>query len=280
MFSLASVENQSTSNSEERGMKEISDHYTQGTLEAAFLDALTAAGKDPERLTIEDLAPMDEFHVGGREATRELASQMDLRPGLRVLDVGSGLGGPARFLAQQYDCRLIGIDLTEEYVRVAESLSDRVGLSGQVHFCRADATQLPFASASFDRAYMIHVGMNIENKAALFAEVRRVLRPGGAFAIYDIVRDGPGAIRFPVPWASTPAISFVAPIGAYREALEVARFSIARERNRRGFAIEFFERAGPPGLRPVMGRTAADKVANVADAIRSGIVFPVEIVAH
>jgi ubiquinone/menaquinone biosynthesis C-methylase UbiE len=260
-------------------MQEIADHYTQTGLEAALLEALVAAGKDPDRLTVDDLAAMDEFHVGGRQATQELASQMDLRPGLRVLDIGCGIGGPARFLAEQYGCTVTGIDLTEEYVSVAQSLTRRVGLTEKVRFCRAGAAAVPFRAASFDRAYMIHVGMNIADKAAVFADVRRVLQPGGLFAIYDIVRDGPGDVKFPVPWASTPAISFLAPLSEYREGLAAAEFTIVAERNRRAFAIEFFERARPAGLRPLMGQNAGEKVANVASAIAGGMVYPVEMIA-
>jgi SAM-dependent methyltransferase len=260
-------------------MREISDYYTRGTVDASIREALIAAGKDPERLTIEDLAPMDEFHVGGREATQELGSQMDLRVGLRVLDVGCGIGGPARFFAATYGCTVTGIDLTEEYVRVAHGLTDRVGLSERVRFCCASATALPFATGSFDRAYMIHVGMNIADKAGLFAEVRRILKPGGLFAIYDVVRDGSGEVTFPVPWASSQAISFLAPLSVYRESLAAAGFTISAERNRRVFAIEFFQKARP-GLRSVMGGNAAEKVANVAAGISAGIVCPIEIIAQ
>ncbi len=261
-------------------MQQVSEHYTHGGLEAALLERLAEAGKDPQRLTIEDLAPVDEFHVGGREATQELAEQMELSPGLRVLDVGCGIGGPARFLAQRYGCALTGIDLTEEYASVARRLTGRTGLTEHAHFCCASATALPFHAASFDRAYMIHVGMNIADKAAVFAEVARVLRPRGMFAVYDVMRDGSGEVTFPVPWASTPAISFLAPLNVYRAGLEAAGFKIAAERNRRDFAVEFFQRARAAGLRSVMGRNASEKVANVARAIEEGVVYPMELIAH
>lgn len=261
-------------------MQPVSDHYTHGNLQAALMEALAAAGKNLDRLTIDDLAPVDEFHVGGREATQDLASQMELRPGLQILDVGSGLGGPARFFAQRYDCTLTGIDLTEEYVRVAQDLTARVGLTKQARFCAAGATALPFPAATFDRVYMIHVGMNIADKTGAFTEVRRVLKPEGLFAIYDVVRDGIGDVAYPVPWASSSTISFLAPLPAYRDNLKAAGFKIILERERRSFAIEFFQRARASGLRPVMGRTAAEKVANVANGIANGIIVPIEILAR
>lgn len=258
----------------------MAEHYTRGGLEASLLDALAAAGKDPDQLTVEDLAPLDEFHVGGREATREVAARLGLRSGLEVLDVGCGIGGPARFIAQHFACNLTGIDLTEEYATVARKLTARVGLAERARFCCGSAVTLPFRSAGFDRAYMLHVGMNIADKAAVFAEVRRVLKPGCLFAVYDVVRDGPGEVTFPVPWASTPAISFLSPLSAYHEALDAAGFELLGERNRRDFAIEFFQRPAAAGLRPVMGRSAAEKVANVARAIADRIVYPVEIIAR
>jgi ubiquinone/menaquinone biosynthesis C-methylase UbiE len=188
---------------------DIAGHYAQGGVERAILDALVRMGKDPERLDAAELGPVDEFHLGGRPATAELAAQLELRPGMELLDIGSGLGGPARHIASAHGCRVTGIDLTEEYVAVARSLSRRTGLDGQVRFEQGSALALPFADAGFDGAYMIHVGMNIADKPALMRGVARVLRPGGFFAIYDVMRVGPGELAFPVPWASQPATSFV-----------------------------------------------------------------------
>ncbi len=118
----------------------------------------------------------DEFHVGGFEATQAVAAHMDLRPGLRLLDVGSGIGGPARYFAAEHGCHVTGIDITEEFVQVAKSLTRLVKLDHLVEFRQASALQLPFASETFDRAYMIHVGMNLADKAVVFGEVRRVLK--------------------------------------------------------------------------------------------------------
>src|SRR6202047_2293561 len=162
----------------------VAGHYGRGQLEELILGAVVREGKDPENLTAGDLAAVDEFHVGGLEATQELAKQMDLRAGLRLLDVGSGIGGAARYFAAEHGCAVTGIDLTEEFVRVAGSLTRRTKLDHLVGFRQGSALELPFDASTFDGAYMIHVGMNIADKGGVFREVRRVLKPGGLFTIF------------------------------------------------------------------------------------------------
>src|SRR4051794_24464377 len=193
----------------------VSQHYGHGDLEAALLAALQRAGKNIDALGYADLALVDEFHIGGRPATRELGAQIDLPAGARVLDIGCGIGGPARCFAAERGWRVEGIDLTAEFVAVAQALSRRGGMADKVSFRQASATDLPFAHASFDGAYMIHVGMNIADKKAVFTEVRRVLKPGGVFAIYDAMRQSDGAFAYPVPWSSEPATNHVATPDAY-----------------------------------------------------------------
>lgn len=265
----------------------IAQHYSRGTLEQQILEVLTTIGLDPENLDPDQLAPVDEFHVGGRPATVELAHQLDLRPGLRVLDVGSGLGGTARYLARHHAVDVTGIDLTAEYVEVATSLTRRAGLADLVRFHQGSATELPFPDGAFDRACMLHVGMNIADKAALFAEVRRVLVPGGRFGVYDVMRLAPGEISFPVPWAASAATSFLAEPAQYRELLAKAGLSVRSERDRRDFAVEFFRELsariaeeGPPllGLHLVMGPDAPLKIGNVVDGLKRGVLAPTEMI--
>jgi SAM-dependent methyltransferase len=172
----------------------VADHYTHGTLETAILRALEAAGKDPDKLVHGDLAAIDEFHIGGRQATMDIATQIDLPKGARVLDVGCGIGGPARFFASECGWRIEGIDLTDEYVRVAEALSQRVGLGAKASFRQASATALPFPDATFDGAYMLHVGMNIADKKGVFAEVRRLTGNCWAARASRLRRNGAAAI--------------------------------------------------------------------------------------
>lgn len=268
----------------------VAHHYTHGSLERAVLDALIASGRDTDRLAPPDLAPVDEFHIGGRQATIDFADQLEVRPGLHLLDIGCGLGGASRYFAHERGCQVTGIDLTEEYVRVAESLARRVGLEDRVTYRQGSALDLPFAPETFDGAYMLHVGMNIRDKRSLLAEVRRVLKPGGIFGIYDVMREGEGDLSFPVPWASSPDTSFVESAADYRRLLKDAGFSVEKERSRRDFAIDFFRQlraltaqsGGPPplGLHILMGAASPQKVANMMDNLERGLIAPTEIIAR
>jgi len=267
----------------------VAQHYARSDLEQAILDALVAAGKDLDRLAPGDLAPVDEFHTGGRQATVELAAQLDIRPDMHLLDIGCGIGGPSRFFAETAGCRVTGIDLTEDYVRTAAALARRVGLDGRVAYRQASALSLPFEPATFDGAYMMHVGMNIADKPALFREVRRVLRTGGAFAVYDVMRTGEGALRFPLHWAASAETSFVASPAEYRRALEEAGFEIRKERDRSEFARAAFREAqaraaagGPPPLaiHLLMKTDVAQKLANIIANIEGGLIAPVELVCR
>jgi ubiquinone/menaquinone biosynthesis C-methylase UbiE len=214
---------------------------------------------------------------------------MRLKPGLSLLDIGSGIGGPARFFASQYGCSVVGIDLTPEYVAVAERLTRMVGLTDRVRFRVGSATDLPFDEASFERATLLHVGMNVPDKGALCAEAARVLKPAGVFAVYEVMRTGEGDLIFPVAWADTAATSFVADPVTYRRALEAAGFEVMAEEDRRDPALEFFHRMRarhaesglpPLGLHLHMGPDAPRKVANMIANLERGVVAPVEMICR
>lgn len=266
----------------------IAQHYARSDLERAILDGLTASGKDIEHLTASDLSLVDEFHTGGRQATAELATQAGFTPGMHILDIGCGIGGPSRYFAEAHGCHVTGIDLTADYVRTAEALAKRVGLAERVAYRQASAMALPFEPATFDGAYMMHVGMNIEDKPALFAGIRRVLKAGAIFAIFDVMRTGEGALSFPVHWAATPEMSFVDSAETYRRALDSAGFELRKERNRLEYAREVFRQAkaraaaggGPPplGTHLLMKADVPQKLANVIDAIEKGLIAPVELI--
>jgi ubiquinone/menaquinone biosynthesis C-methylase UbiE len=208
----------------------IERHYG-GTADLASVirERLAAAGKDLERLSSADLAAVDEFHIRGRPATLELAGRMELDRESHVLDLGSGLGGPARTLAEVHGCRVTGIDLTRSFCEAATAMSGWLGLSGRVRFVQGDATRPPFPPASFDAAMTIHVAMNIAAKDALYAAAMRALKPGRIFAVYDVLQGEGGPVVFPVPWARDPAISHLATPAQMRELLSGAGFDILEE---------------------------------------------------
>ena len=190
----------------------ISGHYTPMDLGAALrsvLAGLRATGKDPDALTPDDLAPVDQFHSRGKAATVELARLAGLRGGERVLDVGGGVGGPARTLAGEFGCSVTVLDLTEAYCRIGERLTELTRLTDRVSFRHGSAYEMPFEDASFDVAWTQHSSMNMDNKERLYAEIHRVLRPGGILALHEIMAGPVQPIHFPVPWATDPAISFL-----------------------------------------------------------------------
>lgn len=194
----------------------INRHYGAAGLVERIEAAARAAGLDPDRLTREDVAALEEFHIGGRAATRELARRAGFGPGSRVLDLGAGLGGPARTLAAEFGCRVVALEITEEFCRAARWLNRRLGLDGAVDVREGDAGEPPFEDAAFDGVVLEHVTMNIADKAGLFEQCHRVLRPGGRLALYEICQ-GAGDIVFPVPWAAEPSLSHLVTPEALRE---------------------------------------------------------------
>ncbi len=269
--------------------EKVADHYTHGALEQAIQTGIEALGKSTETVTVDDLAPADEFHIGGRQASEDFLDQLGLSPEHHILDVGSGLGGASRFVASRFGSRVTGIDLTPEFVATGKAMCEWVGLSDRISLHQGSALDMPFEADRFDRAFMMHVGMNIPAKAELFTEVARVLRPGATFGVYDVMQTADGDLTFPVPWATTPDTSALASPDEYRTALQVAGFDIMAERNRRDFALAFFAdmRAkaaaaeGPPplGLHILFGEDRAEKMKNMVENISAGRIAPVEMIA-
>lgn len=264
----------------------VTSHYASYDVLARIRAGIIDSGHDPERISPEVLKPVDEFHIGGAEATAALLEMLEIRPDMEVLDIGSGIGGAARMIAGRYGCPVTGVDLTPHFVESARTLSAMCGMAERVRFEVGSATNLPFADASFDLALLLHVGMNVPDKPALFREARRVLRAGGTFAVYDVMQTGGGDLAFPVPWAETPKLSALEPPDTYRAAAEAAGFILKAEENRREVAIDFFSRlqsqagsgAPPPlGLHNLMGPTVKDKVANMIAAVRAGTIAPVQM---
>lgn len=205
------------------GLDGVRDHYCASGLTERLQAALSPLGPDDQRLTPQQLASLDQFHTRGLAATAELAKLIPIDAKMSVLDVGSGVGGPARFVAAIHGCRVTGVDLSEPFVEAARYLTGRTGQSGQVSFQTASALQLPFDDASFDVVLLQHVAMNISQRDQLYRGIRRVLKPGGKFATFDVVSNG-AEPHYPVPWARTPATSFLLTAAATRAAIEAAGF--------------------------------------------------------
>jgi ubiquinone/menaquinone biosynthesis C-methylase UbiE len=266
----------------------VESHYARGEVLASILDALRVMGKDVARLSPVDLAAVDEFHVRGREATVELAARAGIKPGQRVLDVGSGLGGSARYLAAEHGCRVTGIDLTQEYVDTANALARMVGLDASVEYRRASALEIPAADASFDAAWTEHVQMNIAEKRRFYGEIARVLAPGGRLLFHDIFR-GHGELHYPVPWADLSSISFLATPDEVREILQAVGLQIVdwEDTSRRSLewftaAVERMKASGPPplGTHLLMGDTARAKFDNMVRNLREGRMVVAQAVAE
>ena len=202
----------------------INRQYGRENMSGRILSALEAAGKDLDRLTLDDLAGFDQMHYGGREGTLNLSRLAELDSSMHMVDIGSGLGGPARTLANEYGCRVVGVDLTEEFVTTAEMLTDRLGLGEQVSFRQGSALDLPLEDQTFDAAWTQNAIMNIEDKHRVFAEAYRVLRPGGKLFVESILAGSEPGLQFPVFWANTSDVSHLATVDELKTALAQAGF--------------------------------------------------------
>jgi ubiquinone/menaquinone biosynthesis C-methylase UbiE len=256
-------------------LEDVRDHYRATGLTGRLKTALLALGPEDRHLTPQELANLDQFHTRGLAATVELGKLAGLTAGMSVLDVGSGVGGPARFLAATCGCRVTGIDLSEPFVEAARYLTGRTGQGGQVSFETASALELPFESGRFDVVLLQHVAMNIADRPRLYREIRRVLKPGGRLATFDVVLTG-GEPHYPVPWARTPATSFLLTEAATRAAIEPAGFRTLAWHDETEAAkawIVQLRASGPPpspNLGVVMGPDFAELAANLGRNLMEG----------
>lgn len=265
------------------------DHYARSGIVESILAALGWSEADGQPLVAERLHPFDQLH--GREilATRDHAAL--LAPGAKdhVLDIGAGIGGPARYLATTFGCRVTGIDLTPDFVAAAGRLSRLCGLDGQTGFDQGDAAAMPYPAASFDHALCLYVGMNLSDKAAVLAEAARVLRPGGRLVWSQVVsRDG-GPAHFPLPWSRVPEGSFLTSEAGLRHLVEAAGFALSSVADETDAHVELTRRpaaAGPPpdGAQQVnalvMGADFAERRANYIRSLAEGRLASLVILAR
>ncbi|WP_133647055.1 class I SAM-dependent methyltransferase [Paraburkholderia flava] len=259
---------------------QVDPHYERGSLVERLKAALIAAGFDARAPRPEDLEPLDQFHSRGLDATIELAQALHLDKATQVLDIGSGLGGPSRYLASHYGSTVRGIDLSPSFVDAATFLAEKTGLADQVTYQCANALALPFEAEAFDVAWTQHVAMNIADRSALYGEAFRVLRRGGRFAIFDVVSVSDEPLHYPVPWASTPDTSFLVTADQMRAVLLEQGFSVESWTDSTAAGIEWFaevqrkraqQQAVPAlGLHVVMGPGFREMAGNLARNLVEG----------
>jgi ubiquinone/menaquinone biosynthesis C-methylase UbiE len=269
---------------------EISAHYSRGDLLSRLDAALREDGVDPEHPSIEALAPYDQFHGRGLEATLEVAAMMQAGPADHILDIGSGIGGPARYFANRFGCRVSGIDLTSEFCEVARHLTRLLKLEQRVTFEVGDALAMPFGDASFGGAYSMNVSMNIADKGALYREIHRVLKPGGWLVLSEVAKGEGGQLDFPTPWAASAHTSFLSTPEETRRGLRDAGFDVMRLRNTLEEAKAFgarsramVERGEKPPHRAVIlihGEVAAQATANTSRGLSEARIVPIEVLAR
>jgi ubiquinone/menaquinone biosynthesis C-methylase UbiE len=267
----------------------IQDNYTIDAMVERVQQAIESAGLGTGRLQWSDLVPFDQFHARGLEATKELANDLQLKSGQSVLDVGSGLGGPARYLAAVHAVQVTGIDLTPGFIEISNYLSERAGLTDKLIFTEGDATELPFPDEAFDLVWTQHVSMNIQDKGRLYKGFQRVLKAGGRLAIYDAIEGSNGPVLYPTPWAREEGISFVASQRGTTDALTEAGFSSLSVIDKTESAAQWFRdlrqqqsQTAPDPLSPlfILGPGMGPAIGNFARNILEDRVRVVQIIAH
>jgi len=265
----------------------VGRHYGDTNLLGRFFTGLKASGVDLHHLQPDNLSAIEEFHIGGRKATVHAVKKMGLSEGQHILDIGCGIGGAARYMADQNNCTVTGIDLTPEYIEIAKTLTELTGLENKITFEVANALSMPFKDETFDAAITLHVAMNIPERAALYAEIARVLKPASTLYIFDVMKKNNDDLIFPVPWAETKDTSHLTTPQEMRSLLEDAGFNVQEIEDRTDFALDFFKEnmtasakeSPPPGLSLIMGDSATEKLRNVMTNIESGCIAPVQMIA-
>ena len=249
----------------------VNNHYGISGILKSILEGLESSGKDLNSLTLGDLAPIDEFHTRGKESTIEIAKLAEIHPDQNVLDVGCGLGGSVRYIADQFSCSVVGVDLTKEYIDVARKLTEYVGLAHKVSFKQGSALELPFPSGHFDIVWTEHTQMNISNKERFYGELSRVLKPNGRLVFHDIFAGEIVGPYFPAPWAENKSLSSLCTQEEVKTSIQNSNLTIENWLDKSSLSLPFFkemlqkiEEVGPPplGLHLLMGKNAKTKLVN------------------
>lgn len=237
-------------------IKHIHSYYSPNDLYNKIVEGLVELGKDLSSVTLDDLQPVDEFHIRGDTATRELIDLARFTPDMHILDVGCGIGGSTRRLSHETGCRVTGIDLSDEYIDTAERLTQLLNMEERVKFHATSALALPFDDNSFDGVWSLQMNMNIEDKMSWMEETCRVLKPGGRAIIYEVCGNKNSPLHFPVPWAQDSSMSFLVQPDAFRDVIESAGFDIVSWTDKTDLAQQAFANAkepvGEPNL-PILG---------------------------
>jgi SAM-dependent methyltransferase len=270
--------------------REVSTHYSRGDLLSRLSAALREDGIDPDHPSMEALAPYDQFHGRGLEATLEIAGLVEAGPADHILDIGSGIGGPARYFANRFGCRVTGIDLTPEYCDVARHLTRLLDLEGRVTFEVGNALKMSFADASFDGAYSMNVSMNIADKGDFYREIHRVLKPGAWLVLSELAKGDGGDLDYPTPWAGSAGTSFLSTPeetrrGLLGEGFDVTRLHSSAEETRAWGSRHraLVERGEKPPHRATTlmhGNIAAQMMANTSRGVSEGRIVPIEVLAR
>lgn len=267
----------------------IADHWAKGDIYALILSALEKAGKSTDALTVEDLAPVDHFHARGFPATVDLADRLPVERGQHLLDIGCGFGGPARYFAKRFQCKVSGIDLTPAFVEAGNKLTALLGMQEAVDIRQGDAQQLPYPDAAFDGAYSQHVTMNIPDRTRFFGEAFRVLKPGAYFGLSEHGLGPVGDPHYPLPWSMDGSGAYMMAPAETRRVLESVGFEdIQIEDTGHKYVAAYAkvielaaQGALPPlGIHLILGETAPQKTRNAKRNIEEGRTHPVQVICR
>lgn len=267
----------------------IADHWGKGDVYGLIVSALNRMSKPLDGLTLEDLAPVDHFHARGFPATVELADRLPIKAGHRILDIGCGLGGPARYMARRFQCNVSGIDLTPPFVEAANKLTALVAMQDKVRVELGDGQHLPYRDSEFDGAYTQHVTMNVPDRPRFFAEAFRVLKPGAFFGLTEHGLGPKGQPHYPVPWSADGTGAYLVTPFETRALLEKCGFENLIVEDTGGKYVEGYKIAidkaekgalPPLGIHLLLGETALQKMRNAARNIEEGRTYPIQVVCR